>query len=75
MLFLRTLLRFDPWIPSGKVSVAPEVPSSLGRLRVDGIPLAGSRVSVEVDPDGTFEVQGLPPDVELVSEPRAPLTA
>ena len=75
LLFLRTLLRFDPWIPSGKVSVAPAVPSVLGRLRVDGIPLAGSRVSVEVDADGAVSVDGLPPDVELVSEPRSPLTA
>jgi glycogen debranching enzyme len=75
LLFLRTLLRFDPWIPSGKVSVAPAVPASLGRLRVDGIPLAGSRVSVDVAADGTFEVEGLPPDIELVSEPRRPLTA
>jgi glycogen debranching enzyme len=75
LLFLRTLLRFDPWIPSGKVSVAPAVPASFGRLRVDGIPLAGSRVSVDVAADGTFEVEGLPPDVELVSEPRRPLTA
>jgi glycogen debranching enzyme len=75
LLFLRTLLRFDPWIPSGKVSVAPAVPASFGRLRVHGIPLAGARVSVEVAPDGTFEVEGLPPDVELVSEPRRPLTA
>jgi glycogen debranching enzyme len=75
LLFLRTLLRFDPWIPSGKVSVAPAVPPALGRLRVDGIPLAGSRVSVEVDADGAVHVDGLPPDVELVSEPRSPLTA
>ncbi|HUP85108.1 MAG TPA: glycogen debranching N-terminal domain-containing protein [Acidimicrobiales bacterium] len=75
LLFLRTLLRFDPWIPSGKVSVAPAVPASLGRLRVDGIPLAGSRVSVDVDANGSVHVDGLPPDVELVSEPRSPLTA
>ena len=75
LLFLRTLLRFDPWIPHGKVSVAPAVPPQFGRLRVDGIPLAGSRVSVDVAADGSFEVEGLPPDVELVSEPRRPLTA
>jgi glycogen debranching enzyme len=75
LLFLRTLLRFDPWIPSGKVSVAPALPEGLGRLRVHGIPLAGARVSVEVAPDGSFEVEGLPPDIELVSEPRRPLTA
>src|SRR5205085_5227643 len=62
LLFVRTLLRFDPWIPSGKVSVAPAVPGAFGRLRVDGIPLAGARVSVDVAADGSFHVEGLPPD-------------
>jgi glycogen debranching enzyme len=75
LLFLRTLLRFDPWIPSRKLSCAPAVPASLGRLRVDGIPLAGARVSVEVDTDGAVSVEGLPSDIQLVSEPRRPLTA
>ena len=75
LLFLRTLLRLDPSVPSGKVSVAPAVPPSLGRLRVDGIPLGGSRVSVEVGADGAVTVDGLPPDVSVVAEPRHPLTA
>jgi glycogen debranching enzyme len=75
LLFLRTLLRFDPWIPSGKVSVAPAVPPTLLPLRVAGIPLGGSRVSVAVGADGGVTVDGLPPNIELVSEPRSPLTA
>jgi glycogen debranching enzyme len=74
LLFLRTLLRLEPWIPHGKVSVAPAVPDAIGRLRVDNIPLGGARVSVDVF-EGNVKVEGLPPAVELITEPRHPLTA
>ena len=41
LLCLRTLLRFDPWVPYGKTWLAPMVPAGIGSLRVEGIPLAG----------------------------------
>ncbi|HVF31707.1 MAG TPA: glycogen debranching N-terminal domain-containing protein [Acidimicrobiales bacterium] len=75
LLFLRTLLRLEPWVPHGKVWLAPAVPPSIGPLRVDGIPLAGSRVSVAVAADGSVDVDGLPPGLDLVSSARDPLTA
>jgi len=75
LLFLRTLLRLEPWVPHGKVWVAPVVPAALGALRVEGIPLGGSRVSIDVDVDGACTVEGLPPGVDVVREPRNPLTA
>jgi glycogen debranching enzyme len=74
LLFLRTLLRLDPWVPHGKVWLAPTLPEQIGHLRVARIPLAGRRVSVEVH-DGDVKVEGLPPELELVTTPRAPLTA
>jgi hypothetical protein len=74
LLFLRSLLRFDPWIPHGKVWLAPELPDDMRYLRVERIPLAGSRVSVEVS-DGELKVEGLAPGLELITEPRHPLTA
>ena len=74
LMLLRTLLRIDPWVPYGKVWVAPAIPEQIGHLRVDRIPLAGSRMSVEVDRD-VVKVEGLPPELELISEPRDPLTA
>jgi len=74
LLCLRTLLRFDPWVPYGKTWLAPMVPPEIGRLRVEGIPLAGSRVNVEVV-DGRVTVEGLPDGIELVETPRHPLTA
>jgi hypothetical protein len=72
---LRTLLRFDPWVPYGKTWLAPMVPPEIGALRVEGIPLAGARVDVEVAADGAVTVDGLPEGIELVREPRRPGTA
>ncbi len=74
LLCLRTLLRFDPWIPYGKTWLAPMVPPEIGSLRVEGIPLAGARVTVEVA-GGAVSVEGLPEGVELVAHPRHPVTA
>jgi glycogen debranching enzyme len=74
LLFLRTLLRLDPWMPHGKVWLSPALPPEIKYLHVDRIPLAGRRVSVEVV-DGNVKVEGLPPEFEVVSDPRDPLTA
>ena len=75
LLFLRTLLRFDPWVPHGKVWLDPVLPERLGAMHVQRIPLAGSRVSVMVEADGSFKIEGLPDGIELVERPRDPLTA
>ena len=74
LLCLRTLLRFDPWVPYGKTWLAPMVPEQFGPLRVEGIPLAGARVDVEVR-NGTVVVEGLPEGIELIRTPRHPATA
>ena len=48
-----------------------------GYLKVDGIPLAGARVTIEVGSEvpGGVVVSGLPPEIELIREPRRPSTA
>ncbi|MGH9226393.1 MAG: amylo-alpha-1,6-glucosidase, partial [Acidimicrobiales bacterium] len=74
LLFLRTMLRLDPWVPHGKVWLSPAVPDWIGYLRIDRIPLAGRRVTVEIDGD-KVAVEGLDGDIELIQEPRKPLTA
>ncbi|HEX9969929.1 MAG TPA: glycogen debranching N-terminal domain-containing protein, partial [Acidimicrobiales bacterium] len=74
LLFLRTLLRLDPWVPQGKVWLAPALPESIRELRVDRIPLAGTRVTVVVSEDNV-KVEGLPPELEVISVPRSPMTA
>jgi hypothetical protein len=73
-MFLRTLLRFDPWVPHGKVWVNPALPEKIHYLKVERIPLAGGRVSVEVH-DGDVKVEGLATDLELITQARHPITA
>jgi glycogen debranching enzyme len=77
LLCLRTLLRLDPWIPYGKTWLSPNLPEEIGYLKVEGIPLAGSRVTIEVGSEvaGGVTVTGLPPEIELIREPRRPSTA
>jgi len=77
LLCLRTLLRLDPWVPYGKTWLCPNLPDWIGYLKVEGIPLAGSRVTIEVGSQvpGGVAVSGLPSSIELVREPRRPSTA
>jgi glycogen debranching enzyme len=74
LLCLRTMLRLDPWVPYAKTWLAPCLPEGIHHLKVERIPLAGARVTVEVD-DDHVEVTGLPPEVKLISDPRHPSTA
>ena len=63
---VRTLLRFEPWIPSGRLLLAPALPEAIGWLRIDDVPLLGGRITIEVD--GTaVKVDGLPDGVELIT--------
>jgi len=74
LLCLRTMLRLDPWVPYGRTWLAPLLPEGIHHLKVERIPLAGSRVTVEVEGDDV-EVTGLPPEVDLITDPRHPATA
>ncbi|MGM1060270.1 amylo-alpha-1,6-glucosidase [Saccharothrix sp. Mg75] len=65
---LRVLLRVEPHAPRRRVWLAPVLPASVGPLVLDGVPIAGTRVSLRVDGD-EVEVSGLPDDVELIREP------
>jgi glycogen debranching enzyme len=70
---LRVLLRCDPWIPSGLLWIDPALPASMRHVRIDNVPLAGSRVSIAVD-DDRVQLLGLPADIEIVRRGRDPLT-
>ncbi|MGH9085189.1 MAG: amylo-alpha-1,6-glucosidase [Acidimicrobiales bacterium] len=72
LLWLRTLLRLDPWAPLGRVSVAPELPPWIRRLRVEGIAIAGQRLTVDVDA-GQVEIAGSG-SLEILREARGPLS-
>jgi len=73
-LLLRTLLRFDPAVPSGRVWCAPVVPARLLPLSIEALHIAGGTASVEVSRRG-WRVDGLPPGLELIRRPRSPLSA
>lgn len=77
LLCLRTLLRLDPWVPRGKTWLSPNLPEGIGYLKVEGIPLAGARVTVEAGQQipGGVSITGLPSDIEVIYAPRHPSTA
>jgi glycogen debranching enzyme len=70
---LRVLLRCDPWVPRGLLWIDPALPASVGRLRLERVPLADGRMSISVD--GTdVQLHGLPPGIEVIHRGREPLT-
>src|SRR5690606_28820385 len=73
LLITRTLLRFDPWVPAGRLWLDPVLPDAMSRLRVEGIPLAGSRVTIDVDGD-SVNITGVPEGVRVLREPRGLLS-
>lgn len=73
LLWVRTLLRLDPFAPRRQLWLAPALPESLTRLRVEGINVAGHRIAIDVD-DSNVEVSGTG-DLEVISSPRPTLTA
>jgi glycogen debranching enzyme len=74
LLHLRSLLRFEPNVPQGRLWLAPVLPDSIRSLRVERIPLLGASVTVAVE-DGEVTVDDLPADISVVAEPRRPLAA
>ncbi len=70
MLLIRTMLRFDPGAAENRLWVAPALPASIRRCRVEGIDVAGHRITVDVE-GGICEVAG--GDGFLISaSPRPP---
>jgi glycogen debranching enzyme len=73
LLWLRSLLRIDPWASQNEVRVDPVLPSWITRLHVDGIEIAGERLSVHIDGDEcTVEGGG---SLDVRREPRQPFSA
>jgi glycogen debranching enzyme len=72
LLWLRALLRLDPWAPRHQVWVHPQLPASIQRLDVSGIRVGGEALRVRVDGDDV-EVTGNG-SLDVVARPREPLT-
>ncbi len=71
---LRTLLRFDPSVPSGKLWCDPAIPARFLPLHIESLHVAGARVSVDVREDG-WSLDGLGEILSLVRSGRDPETA
>jgi glycogen debranching enzyme len=71
---LRTLLRFDPSAPAGKLWCDPAIPARFLPLRIESLHVAGARVSVDVNEDG-WSLDGLGEILTLVRSGRDPETA
>jgi len=57
LLWLRSLLRIDPWAARGEVRIDPALPEWIPHLQVEGIRVAGESLAVDVA-DGRFDVSG-----------------
>jgi glycogen debranching enzyme len=57
LLWLRTLLRIDPWAAHDEVRIDPELPPWIQALRVEGIQIAGESLTVDVV-NGRVDVRG-----------------
>jgi len=71
---LRVLLRLDPELPNHRVLLAPALPAGFASFSLRGMPLADARVDVHAAAGGEVHVDGLPPGIELVREPHAPIS-
>jgi glycogen debranching enzyme len=71
---LRTLMRFDPWVPHGKAWLAPALPAGFPDLLLRNMQLAGSRVTLDLRDGRVAALDGVPEGIEIVPEPR-PITS
>ena len=69
LLFLRTMLRFEPDIRRSQLHIAPAVPEWIGRLRLERIPIMGGHVGIEVEGE-VVRVLEVPDGLRIVGDPR-----
>jgi glycogen debranching enzyme len=72
LLWLRSLLRIDPWATHEEVRIAPELPPWITRLRVDRIRIAERLITVSVD-HGNVEIDGAD-GLRVIRTPRVPVS-
>ena len=69
---IRALLRFDPVFTRGVVHLAPILPEDMGDFQAANVLLDTSRITIRAHGTGG-SVDGLPPGLKLLAEPRPPL--
>jgi glycogen debranching enzyme len=71
LLFLRSLLRFEPDIRNAALNLAPTVPAWIGSLTLEQIPLMGGFLSIEVEGEDLAVLEA-PEGLTVVQGPRQP---
>jgi hypothetical protein len=71
LLFLRTLLRFEPDIRRSSLHLAPAVADWIGTLSLERIPIMGGHLGIEVQGE-IVRVVDVPEGLKIVSDPRLP---
>jgi glycogen debranching enzyme len=71
LLFLRTMLRFEPDIRNNTLHLAPAVPDRIGRLRLERIALMGGELTIEMEGE-SLHALAVPDGLKVVHEPRSP---
>jgi glycogen debranching enzyme len=69
---MRVLLRFDPVYTHGVVHLAPILPEDMGDFQAANVRIDSSRITIRAHGTGG-SIDGLPPGLKLLSEPRPPL--
>jgi len=64
LLFLRSLLQFQPDSRRNRLELAPSLPAWIGELRLDGVPVGDGTVSLEVSDDRVI-ASSIPENLEL----------
>jgi glycogen debranching enzyme len=70
LLFLRTMLRFEPDIRNSLLHLAPAVPDWIGVLRLDHVELMGGHLTIETDRE-RVRIIDAPEGLQIVETPRA----
>jgi len=74
LMWLRSLLRLDPWASGGQLWLAPELPRYIGRLHVGGLTIGRHRLTIDVARPDHLEIEGAD-GLEIHTEARPPLSA
>ena len=69
LLLLRSLLRLDPDVHNARVHLAPAIPDWMGRVRIEGIPIMGGRLSIEAE-GSSVSVLECPAGLHVLETPR-----
>jgi glycogen debranching enzyme len=71
LLFMRSMLRFEPDIRNASLNLAPTVPAWIGSLSLEQIPLMGGFLSIEVEGEDLVVLEA-PEGLTIIEGPRQP---